>query len=98
MSDRTLTRPVYRIYRIDVDGQFLDAELLEALDDLDALVRARDKIDGSPIELWDRDRLIARLDPDSQTYSLGRLWRFLSRSVKRRKSRRLAGLSLSDRP
>ncbi len=65
MSEETSTSPVYRIYRIAVDGTFIGAETIEAKDDLQAIVQARSKIDGSPIELWDRDRLMARLGPKS---------------------------------
>ncbi len=65
MSEETSTSPVYRIYRIDVDGVFIDAEIIEASNDLEAISLAQNKVDGSPIELWDRDRLMARLGPQS---------------------------------
>ncbi len=67
MAKKLLACPLYRIYHIDVDGVFIKAELLDALDDLDAVVRARYKIERSASELWDRDRLIARLGPEELT-------------------------------
>ncbi len=55
---------IYRVFRLDIDGRITGSEVLEAADDLDALTRARSKIEAFGVELWDRDRLIARLGPD----------------------------------
>ncbi len=55
---------VYRLFRLGIDGRILGSEILDATDDHDALSRAQDKVEGFGVELWDRDRLIARLAPD----------------------------------
>ncbi|WP_020174613.1 hypothetical protein [Methyloferula stellata] len=55
---------IYRVFRLDIEGRITGSEILEAEDDLDALTRAQTKIDAFGIELWDRDRLIARLGPE----------------------------------
>jgi hypothetical protein len=48
---------------MDHDGCFIDSEILQASDDLEALVKARSKLEGKPIELWHGDRMMARLEP-----------------------------------
>jgi hypothetical protein len=63
VEDTPLAPSVYRVFRLDVDGRILQSEVLDAADDIEALCCAQSKIDGSPVELWDRDRLIARLEP-----------------------------------
>jgi hypothetical protein len=55
---------IYRVFRLDGDGRITGSEILEAADDVDALARAQGKIEAFGIELWDRDRLIARLGPE----------------------------------
>jgi hypothetical protein len=63
-----MSRGSYWIYHLDVDDNFLDAESIEAVDDLGALLHAHNlqaqiRADGYIIELWDHDRMIARLEP-----------------------------------
>jgi hypothetical protein len=58
-----LAASVYRVFRLDVDGRIVQSEVLAAADDIEALHCAQSKIDSLPVELWDRDRLIARLEP-----------------------------------
>ncbi len=53
----------YRLYRLDEAGKISSAEWIEATDDEDAARQARIRsIDGT-CEVWDRNRLIARIEP-----------------------------------
>jgi hypothetical protein len=58
--------PGYRLYRVDGAGKILAAEWLEAPDDEAAIAAAREACGGDMCELWQRERLVARIDP---TYS-----------------------------
>jgi hypothetical protein len=51
----------YRVYRLDGAGKISSAEWIEALDDEDARLKAKDQLDGASYELWDRNRLIVRV-------------------------------------
>lgn len=51
--------PSYRLYRLDDAGKIVRADWLEADADEAALRQARDRMDGTPFELWDRNRLIS---------------------------------------
>jgi hypothetical protein len=53
--------PNYRLYRLDGAGKIAAADWIEAADDKDAARRARDREDGNTWEVWDRDRLVARI-------------------------------------
>ena len=52
--------PAYRFYRLDGAGKITAADWIAADSDEDALVHARQRVDGSRFELWDRKRLVAR--------------------------------------
>ena len=52
----------YRLYRLDGTGKIATAEWLEATDDADAERRARSLNLACTCEIWDRNRLIARLE------------------------------------
>jgi hypothetical protein len=54
--------PEYRVYVIGEDGHFMKSELLDCADDSTAIESAKQLIDGHDIELWQRDRRIARFD------------------------------------
>jgi hypothetical protein len=54
--------PDYRVYVIGSDGHFLRAIQLDCRDDAAAIESAKQLIDGNDIELWQRDRRIARFD------------------------------------
>jgi hypothetical protein len=56
----------YRIYVIGRDGRFEKAIQLDCLDDSAAIESAKQFTDGHDIELWQRDRLIARFDPHAR--------------------------------
>jgi hypothetical protein len=54
--------PDYRVYIVGSDGHFFNSVPLECDDDTEALERAKQLVDGHDIELWQRDRKIARFD------------------------------------
>jgi hypothetical protein len=54
--------PDYRVYIIGHDGHFMKSEQLDCADDAAAIESAKQLIDGHDIELWQRDRRIARFD------------------------------------
>jgi hypothetical protein len=54
--------PVYRLYRLDGAGNFTSAEWVEAEADDEALCQAHAMADGAQcFELWERQRLVARV-------------------------------------
>ena len=55
----------YRLYRLDGAGKISSAEWLEAADDAAAERQARDGKPEGVVELWDRNRLVARIDLNS---------------------------------
>lgn len=54
--------PEYRIYTIGSDGHFYSSTPLDCADDTEAMKRAKQLVDGHDIELWQRDRKVARFD------------------------------------
>jgi hypothetical protein len=58
----------YRVYVIGLDGHFINAIRLDSADDKAAIESAMQLIDGHNIELWQHDRIVAKLDrnPESQ--------------------------------
>ena len=52
----------YRVYIIGSDGHFYNSLPLECADDDMAMERARQLVVGHDVELWQRDRKIARFD------------------------------------
>lgn len=57
----------YRLYRLDGAGKIVGAEWLSAADDDDAARLARDDQGQSTLEVWDRNRLVIRLEPNRGT-------------------------------
>ena len=53
--------PRYRIYTIGRDDHFWSDENIHCADDQEATQRAQQTMDGRDIELWERDRFVARL-------------------------------------
>lgn len=53
--------PAYRLYRINGEGSFSDAQWIAADSDAEALAYARQKWPGSRYEIWERNRLVARV-------------------------------------
>jgi hypothetical protein len=64
--------PDYRVYIIgDIDGhRFTRAKFLSNHpDDATAIAAAKKLIDGHDVELWDRNRLVARFGPGGDDVS-----------------------------
>ena len=55
--------PSYRLYRLDGAGKIASAEWLEAADDGHAERHARELRLDAPCEVWDRKRLVVRIEP-----------------------------------
>jgi hypothetical protein len=54
--------PDYRAYIIGSDGHFFEAIPLDCADDAEAMEKAKRLADGRDVELWQRDRKVARFD------------------------------------
>jgi hypothetical protein len=52
----------YRLYRLDGAGKISSADWIQATDDEIAHAEARKRIDSGIYELWERDRLVTRID------------------------------------
>jgi hypothetical protein len=52
----------YRVYVIGIDGRFIRSIDLSCADDSAAIESAKQLIDGHDLELWQRDRRIARFE------------------------------------
>jgi hypothetical protein len=52
----------YRLYCLDGVGKVTSADWIEATDDDTAIEAARELMDGHPCELWERSRLVIRLE------------------------------------
>ena len=58
--------PGYRHYRLDGAGSIRSADWLEASDDDDAVRKVRGLELPHVSEIWDRNRLVARVEPPKQ--------------------------------
>jgi hypothetical protein len=58
--------PSYRLYRLDGAGKIVSAEWVEAADDKAAETHARDLALPVTCEMWERNRLVARIEPARQ--------------------------------
>jgi hypothetical protein len=54
--------PEYRVYIVGSDGHFQESVSLQCVDDGHATEQAEQLVDGHDVELWQRDRKIARFD------------------------------------
>jgi len=57
----------FRLYRLDGAGRIVSAEWLEADGDDHAQQLARDLNAETTVEIWDRNRMIARIEPASKS-------------------------------
>lgn len=58
----------YRLYRLDGTGRIVSAEWLEAEDDARAELLATERCNGTgAVELWTRNRMIARVESAHRT-------------------------------
>jgi hypothetical protein len=53
----------FRFYRLDGDGHVTKADWIEAKSDDEAIVLVRRMLGKAPFEIWERDRLVARVAP-----------------------------------
>ena len=53
---------MYRVYCFGGSGRITQADWIEAADDSGAIDPARNLLDCPRIEIWDRQRLVARID------------------------------------
>ena len=57
-------RLTYRAYIFEPDNHIVrPPQLIEALDDEQAIEVARCMVDGHALEVWDKQRLVIRLEP-----------------------------------
>lgn len=55
----------YRVYVVDRDGHVKDVpRVIECKDDEEAILRAKQLLDGHPIEIWEGARVVAKLAPE----------------------------------
>jgi hypothetical protein len=59
--------PYYRAYIIGRDGHFQKAVDLDCADDKAATEYAKQLVDGHDVELWQRDRKVAKLPAQAVT-------------------------------
>lgn len=52
----------YRVYGFDGAGRIIKAELIEASNDAEAVVTARELMDYARVEVWELDRLAGRYE------------------------------------
>ena len=52
----------YRVYCFDGGSRIIKADWIDAADDADALVVAKDIMDCPKVEIWDRYRLVGRYE------------------------------------
>ena len=60
---RVCTVEGYRLYRLDGVAKVASAEWIDADDDQAAIAAAKEMMDGHGWELWNRTRLVIRIDP-----------------------------------
>lgn len=59
---RPSQRPLYRVIWINSAKLIDGAEIIRSIDDREAIATARGMADGRSVELWDRNRFIARFN------------------------------------
>jgi hypothetical protein len=55
--------PAYRHYRLDGAGAIKSADWIDASDDSDAVRQVRELKLSAVSEIWDRNRLVGRVEP-----------------------------------
>ena len=58
--------PDYRAYLIGSDGHFCKSVVLDEPDETAAIVAAKQLVDGHDVELWQRDRKIAKFEQKTE--------------------------------
>lgn len=57
----------YRVYTVGSDGHFIRSRGFVCDKDEDALVWARQWVDGAAVEVWNGERFVARLESGDQS-------------------------------
>ena len=55
----------YRVYTVGHDGHFKSCKVIEAAGDDDAVIAARQFVDGCGVEVWLLERKVAILPPEN---------------------------------
>jgi len=55
----------YRVHTVAADGELAGARAFRSDNDDDAIVRAKQWVDGCAVELWNGTRFVARLEPET---------------------------------
>ena len=63
MDTKVRTVGTYRLYCLDGVGKVMSADWIDAADDKQAVETAIQQVDGYAYELWERGRLVMRIDP-----------------------------------
>jgi hypothetical protein len=53
----------YRVFTVDRDAHLVSYRKFTCKDDAEAIIWAKQLIDRLPVELWNDDRLVIRLEP-----------------------------------
>jgi hypothetical protein len=61
--------PEYRAYIVGQDGHFYSSKSLDCPDDVGASEAAKQLVDGHDVELWQRDRMVAKSSTGPKTTS-----------------------------
>ena len=56
----------YRVYTVGTDGHFVNFRGFVCNNDEDALVWAKQGMDGAAVEVWSGERFVTRLEPDKR--------------------------------
>jgi hypothetical protein len=52
----------YRVYQVGLDGHFINFHAFACKDDVEAIARARQLIDGYDVEVWSCERFVIKLE------------------------------------
>ena len=64
-------RPLYRVFLLSPAGGIVRADIIEAIDDEDAIRRVCATTSAHASELWDRARFIAKIEPPPNALAPG---------------------------
>jgi hypothetical protein len=54
----------YRAYTVRLDGHFIRYRAYVCADDAEAIIWAKQLVDGHAVEVWNGDRFVSRLEPE----------------------------------
>ena len=62
-ESKRIHKPLYRVFHLNPTGGIDWADIIEAIDDEDAIGHVRAMADTHAVELWDRARFVAKVEP-----------------------------------